>query len=296
MGNATDLVALAGQLDEVFQRTLDRLETQIRDALLIDRELRLLLEQNESDESIINWDPERAISPKYAFRSLALRLIKEADTAVTRESAISPLDYEDLLNWVDEPRRRSGMPTQDVLLRVEYARQKRLATFWTQFQARIAPDREPMVAHITAIEDLLSSFAVSMPTEYVIPFSRISAETLIIPFALQRRDEDLEWVVREDVMGKIAKANHAIATICQLQHESVFASLILEMNATFHNKMRTGFQQYTPDDHFLAGGVLSMRMKRDHIDYRMSPQLFDLLKATMSKVRGLYFVHAPKFA
>jgi len=294
MADPASLLELAKQLDLVFQNTLDRLEAQTRDAIIIDRALRQLLEQSETDESIINWDPERAISPKLAFRSLALRLIREADKAITRTSAISPMDYEDLLSWADEPRRRTGSATEDFLKRIEYARAKKLIAFWAQFQARIAPDRDPIQAQIHAIGDLLQSFAHELPNEFVIPCSKISTELTIVPMALHRGDEDLEWVVKSESLNNVAKANHALATICQLQQQPLLASLILEMNATFHSKLRTSFMQYSPDEQFLAGGIMSMRMKRDHIDYRMSNQLFAIIRTTMAPIRGLHFVNAPK--
>lgn len=287
---------LVGRLDVLYQNTLDRLESQTRDAIIIDRALRQLLDQRESDESILNWNPEKAISPKLAFRALALKIINQADQAITRESAINPLDYEDLLMWPDEPRRRAqgGSASDEFLLRIEYARSKTLADFWQQFQTRIAPDRDPALAQITAVTDLLGAFAVELPTEYLIPFSQASNGVYVLPHGLKRGEADLEWVIRPEQMNAIARANHALATMCQLKHQGLFAGLILEMNTTLHNKLKTSFNQYTPNDQYLAGGVLSLRLQRDHIDFRMSKQLFDIVGETMKPVRGLHFVSTPK--
>jgi len=289
-----DLDALVRQLDILFQNTLDRLESQTRDAIIIDRTLRQLLDQNETEESVINWDPEKAISPKRAFRSLALRLIHEADQAVTRDSTINSLDYEDLLAWPDEPRRRAGSAADEFLKRIEYARAKSLAGFWAQFQARIAPDRDPLQAQITAISDLLTAFAVELPSQYIVPFAHIGDGVHILPLGLKRAEQDLEWVVKAEVMNTIAKANHALATVCQLNREGTLAALILEMNSTFHNKLKASFRQYAPADQFLAGGVLSLRMQRDHIDFRLSRRLFEMVLASMKPVRGLHFVPTPR--
>lgn len=290
-----DLDDLAKQLDIVFQNTLDRLEVQTRDAIIIDRALRQLLDQNETDESIINWDPERAISPKLAFRALALRLIHEADKAVTREATINSLDYEDLLAWPDEPRRRVNSAADEFLIRIEHARTKSVAEFWHQFQARIAPDRDPIHAQISATSDLLSAFAVELPTEFIVPFVPIGEGIHILPFGLKRQKDDLEWVIHQDVMNNVFRTNHALATICLLHKETMLSTLILEMNTAFHSKMKTTFRQYTPNEQFLAGGVLSLRMQRDHIDFRLSRPLFDMVQQAMSPVRGLHFVNTPKF-
>lgn len=293
---AAPIEDLVGRLDVLYQNTLDRLESQTRDAIIIDRALRQLLEQNESDDSILNWNPEKAISPKLAFRALALKIIHQADQAITREVAISPLDYEDLLMWPDEPRRRGqgSSASDEFLRRIEYARGKTLADFWQQFQTRIAPDRDPALAQITAVTDLLGAFAVELPNEYLIPFSRASNGIYVIPHALKRDEADLEWVIRPEQMNTITKANHGLATMCQLKHQGLFASLILEMNTTLHNKLKTSFSQYAPNDLFVAGGVLSLRMQRDHIDFRMSQPLFDIVAETMKPVRGLHFVSTPK--
>lgn len=293
---ATPIEDLVDQLDVLFQNTLDRLESQTRDAIIIDRALRQLLEQHESDESILNWNPEKAISPKLAFRALALKVIHQADQAITREAPISPLDYEDLLTWPDEPRRRShgGNVADEFLKRIEYARNKSLGEFWQQFQTRIAPDRDPALAQITAVTDMLAAFAVELPNEHLIPFSRAANGAYVVPHALRRGDSDLEWVIRPEQMNAIARANHALATMCQLKGEGLFASLILEMNTTLHNKLKTSFNQYAPNDQFLAGGVLSLRLQRDHVDFRMSKPLYDIVLETMRPVRGLHFVSTPK--
>jgi hypothetical protein len=287
---------LVDQLDVLYQNTLDRLESQTRDAIIIDRALRQLLDQNESDESILNWNPEKAISPKLAFRALALKIIHQADQAITREVAISPLDYEDLLMWPDEPRRRGqgSSAADEFLRRIDYARNKTLADFWQQFQTRIAPDRDPALAQITAVTDLLGAFAVELPNEYLIPYTRASGGIYVLPHAIKRGPADLEWVIRPEQMSAIARANHGLATMCQLRHQGLFATLILEMNATLHNKLKTCFNQYTPNDLYVAGGVLSLRLQRDHIDFRMSQQLFEIVAETMKPVRGLHFVATTK--
>lgn len=295
MAEDVDLQGLVEQLDTLYQNALDRLEAQTNDAIGFDRDLRRLLDQSETDESIVNWDPERAISPRLLYRSLALRLIKQSDAAVTRDVAISPMDYEDLLSWSDEPHPRSGNHKQDLLRRIQYARTKRLATFWSQFQARIAPDRDPVQARITALSDLLCVFAIEQPAKYIVPYSPLLSGVVIVPFALKRVDGDLDWVVKQETMTLISKANHALATICQLGQSSLMATLILEMNTTIHSKLRSSLYKYSPNEQFLAGGMLSTRLRRDYIDYRMSPELFSHFRASLGTVRGLCFIDSPRF-
>lgn len=285
---------LVGKLDGIFQDTLDRLESQARDAVLIDKAIKQLLDQHDSDEDIMNWDPEKAISPKNAFRALALKLIHASDKANTRTVSVSPLDYEDLLAWPDEPRKRNGSHVEELFQRIEYARAKSLGAFWDQYRTRIAPESDPVQAKISAVTDLINAFAIGMPHEFIVPFSPRGQGAYVMPFSLRRAPHELEWVIRNDTLCAIARANHALATICQLNSAGTLAALILEMNSALHSKLKSSFRKYQPGELFIAGATVSLVMHREHIDFKLSKDMFALVRDAMQPVRGLHFVNTPK--
>lgn len=291
-GDQDRMSALACELDTVYLQALDRMESQTRDAMLIDKTLRQLLDQRESDESILNWDPARAISPRLAFRSLALRLIHESTRVKTRQVDVNRQDYEDLLAWSDAPKRRHGKPVEDFLDCIEHGRTKRLSEFWQSLRSRISPDADPVQARINATADLLGAFSVQLPTEHIVPFIPINRDQTIVPYQIGRDEADLEWVITQTALDDISRVNHAISTLCQLAGHDLYSTLILEMNMSFHQRMRSSFNRYRPQESFPAGGVVSMRLHRDNVDFRFSGEIFELVLAALSPIRGLHFVQS----
>lgn len=293
---AMDINQLAGELDVVFQQALDRMESQTRDAIFIDHTLRQLLDQAATDDSIINWDPERAISPKLAFRSLALRLIKVGQGSKTREGTLTPLDYEDLLSWPDAPRRAYGTPAADFLKCIEHARSKRLSDFWVQLRSRIAPASDPQQATINATADLLAAFAIVLPHQFVVPVASGPNGQLIIPFSIRRESYDLEWVVPTEALESVSRALHALATLCHLGGEPSFANVLLELNLSLHNRMRSTLRKYSYNERFTAGGIITIRLQRDNIHFVLTPWIYDQARLALTQVRGLHFISTAQYA
>jgi len=282
--------ALAAELDAIYLQALDRMASQTREAMLIDRTLRQLLDQHETDESILKWDLERAISPRLAFRSLALRLIKEAGTVNSRPVEINPLDYDDLLSWSDAPMRVYGQPTQDFLNSIDYGRTKSISDFWGRLRTRVAPGHDPQEAMIAATSDLMTAFSVQMPNQFIVPFNTLKRDLHVLSFPLAHEEGDLEWVLSQDDLDAISRINHAIATLCQLGGEPVFGTLIIEMNMAFHQRLRANFKRYQPGETFVAGGLISIRMHRSNIDFRCSDWIFNRIRTAFAPIKGLYFV------
>lgn len=296
MVRADHISTLIRDLDILYQSALDRLESQARDAIIIDKALRQILDQPDDDASVLNWNPERAISPRAAFRALAQQIVHAADGTVTRnDNAITTLDYEDLLSWPDEPKRLPGQsPTHELFRRIEYARSKSLRGFWNRFVVRIAPDKDPQAALLSAATDLVDAFGVEMPDRLLVPYrAREPFRTLLLPF--HRSPEDIEWTVHAPALVSMTRANHALATICRVHGDSSVAAAIHEVNGALHSRMKTSFRQYRPRETFLAGDYLHMVFSRDHVDYRLCNRIWERVwEALPQNIQALQFVDAPE--
>ena len=295
MSSITRIDQLIHELDVVYQGTLDRLEVQARDAVLIDKALRQILDQGDEADAVLNWNPERAISPRGAFRALANQVVKAAQTTATREdTAITTLDYEDLLSWPDEPKRLPGeAPSSELFRRIAYARNKSLRKFWNSFVVRIAPDRDPATALMTAASDLATAFGIEAPTHLLLPFRHQDPfRTLLFPF--NRSQGDLEWTVHQPAMLNLIRANHALSTICRVNGDGSAATAIHELNGNLQSRMKTSFRQYKPRDSFIAGDLLNLQFGRDHVDFQMGVRVWELVwQALPEHVPELQFVDAP---
>jgi len=296
MGRSDHISTLIFDLDILFQSALDRLESQARDAVIIDKALRQILDQPDEDASVLNWSPERAMSPRTAFRALAQQVVQAADATVTRnDNAITTLDYEDLISWPDEPKRLPGQsPTHELFRRIQYARTKSLRDFWNRFVVRIAPDRDPAAAILSAATDLVSAFGVEMPDRLLVPYrSKAPYRTLLLPF--HRTPEDIEWTVHAPALVKLTRANHALATICRVHGDTSIAAAIHEANGALHARMKTSFRQYRPRETFLAGDYLHMQFCRDHVAYRLGNRIWERVwEALPQHIHSLQFVDSPE--
>ena len=284
---------LITELDIIYQSCLDRMETQIRDAHVIDKAIRQILDRGDSDEAILNWDPERAMSPRQAFKALAKQVVSAADDEVTRDGGITPLDYEDLLAWPDEPKRLPGQTaTGELMARIQYARRVSLRAFYDRFVVRIAPGKDPDAANASATADLMTAFAVATPERMLIPFKNHGDHRVML-MAQPRLATDLDWTISNDTLLNMTRANHALATLCQLNGESKRANNVLELNASITNQLKTKSHRYEPNETYMAGDDLHVRLCERHCDFRVSPRIWEIVHDTMPKlVSDLVFIPA----
>jgi hypothetical protein len=276
----TDSQQLIADLDHVYQSTLDRLASQARDAHMLDLALRRILDQEDDDARILDWDVERAMSPRTAFRALAMKLVEHLQGSVQREIALSPIDYEDLLTWPLEPRRLGVTPVDDFLHRVQRARQYRLADFWVELTNRVTPHLSPDSATKRAGTDLAIAFVRELPHTAVIPVRNVAlARTLGLP--IQRQDQDPDWILPAATLHLMTRANHALSTVAELGDQGKVARHIRECTSVMAGKVKAAFRQYEPKDSFHAGVDLTIELSRDCVDYRLSPRLFELAQAAI---------------
>ena len=272
--------SLIGELDAIFQATADRLERQALDAELIDRALRRLLEQATDDPSVMEWDPRRPISPRNAFRALAMRIVGTIQSSSGRRVPISPSDYEDLLAWPDEPVR-SGTPTEDFLSSIAFARQQSLQAFWDRLQLRVSPEHDPDRAIRQALEDLLDAFAIAQPRNLVVPVLQVPPQRAL-SMDLRRTDNDLPWVINAMQLQRLTRANHAIATVCVLDGKPDAAEAIHEATGRITQRLKANFAQYQPNTIHHAGRDVQLAFGRDTIAYRFRIPLYERVADTLS--------------
>jgi hypothetical protein len=284
---------LIDDLDLLYQNVLDRLESQTRDALIIDQAIRRLLDQSDSEEAVLNWQPERAMSPKTAFRALALRLIPHAEALATRPVGVSRLDYEDMLVWPDEPVRRGVSLADDFVDRIRYARTKTIREFWDRLHGRISPEGNPALSLDTAATDLLRAFATPHPEMVSISTARLGdRQGLLLPLSKAHNDVDL--VLSVSGLQNITRANHAISTLCALEGRPEIGTSVYELTGNLHQRLTSSFRQYRPGETYYADDYLRVRMDRGHILYAMDRQLFELVRSTLPRfAENLQFVQAP---
>jgi hypothetical protein len=268
-------------LDVLYQSTLDRLATQARDARLIDIALRRILDQDDSSAPTLEWDIERAMSPRTAFRSLALKLVEHMQGSVDREVALSPIDYDDLLVWPIEPRRLGMTATDDFLQRIELARRYRLADFWIELSNRVSPHLSPDDAQRRAGTDLALAFVRELPHDSVIPvFDTEQWRTMSLP--IHRDDGEPEWILPNQTVHQMTRTNHALSTLAELGKEGRSAKHIRECTQTMSSSVKKTFRQYEPKQTFHAGGAMRIELTRDTVDYRLTPKLFDLARVAIT--------------
>lgn len=268
--------ALVEDLDALYQESLVRLENQTRDAMFIDSAIRRLLDQAPGDDSVIEWDPKRAMNPRLAFRSIALRIVEESRKDVTRGLGITKIDYEDLLVWTDEPQRK-GTVSESFLAYIEYARTKTLKEFWHRLQARIRPDQDPETSAQQAVADLMNAFAIVLPKQVVIPYTRVLSKDAL-SLSLQRQEHDLELVISPVQLQNIIRANHAICTLLLLHNKTPAAEHIYEVTNSIQNKMKSNYCQYQHKDVYHASSTMQIRFMRENVNYAMEDFVFDIVR------------------
>lgn len=273
--STSDTLALITELDILYQSTLDRLEAHVRDVHIIDHALRRILDQGDSESAVLEWDIERAMSPRAAFRALALRLVEHMQSNVQREIALSPIDYDDLLIWPREISPANGTTVHHFLAKVQAARGFSLRQFWADLSNRVAPDRDPEAATDRAANDLAMAFTRQLTTDLIVPVnSRYGRHAL--PMEIMRQQGDSEWVLPGHTITMVTRANHALSTLLQLARENKVAAHIKECTTTFNAKIRERFRQYAPAEAYFAGDDLRIELTRDSVDYHMSDKLYSL--------------------
>lgn len=283
---------LVGELDAIYQETTERLQQQALDAQHLDQRVRHLLNKAAEDAGMLVFDPQRPISPRQAFRALAMRIVEVIQTTSGRKVPLAAADFDDLLIWPHDPARMGASPTEEFLHSIAVARKQSLQAFWDRLQLRITPDVDPKRAINQAIEDLLEAFAVPQPSSLVVPYLALPPRRALT-MDLRRQDEDLEWVLTAGQQLRMTRANHAIATVCLLDGQNDLAEAIHQTNHQISKRLKSRFNQYEPGTVHTATQDMQLAFGRGTIAYRLRMPLYERVADTLAHHGpGIEFVPA----
>lgn len=284
------LDALVEQLDRLFQSALDRMETQARDAHVLEQALKRIL-CDASPTSVLGWDVEKAITPIAAYRALALRIIDRLPAELGLAHALQRHQYIDLLDWPDAPKR-TGDLLKDYEAQIRYARRVSLRGLIDQVLARFAPDTNPSLSATCAAVDLLRAFAIPLQQSLVVPVQD-EKHAIVFPMLIQRTEDEERWVLPQRTAQRMARAHYAIGTLATLDGTPVVAQRMAEMTRDLQAFVTQYFGVYEPDKTFRGGAEVAMRMRADWIDYEVSERIAGILRRAMAEAdHRLAFVPA----
>ncbi len=282
------------KLDALYREALDRLEAHAKDADILDKQVRRILDQPDTNESILEFHPELALPPRLAYRALALQLVRIADEQRIATRDVSPLDYEDLLSWETEPRRIGNMTMlEEVQIKLAYARKRTLQSFWDRYTLRIAPGRDPVRAASVAVTDLVEAISVKMPETVIVPFLEHHDRKAFF-MTIPKSVGELEWVLQPPAISGLARTLHAFVTLCRAIGQHTAAELMQDTCQSVQTTLKTTNYRYRPREMYWAGDILRMMMMRDHIEFRFDPAVFAAMRQQIVAQTGLTFVRAPR--
>lgn len=283
-----EILELAEKLDAIYQETLDRLEQQTRDSVIIDQALRRLLDQ-DGDQSVLQWDPERAMPPHAAFRALALKLIERAHAVASNDFPLLEVHYADLLSWSGEPRRYELPPSEQFIARINYARAQSLRSFWLKLSTRLAPETRPRDAEIEAVTDLVACFGKEVPEAVLIPTVRHEHAVALVQL-LPRGFREQAYSMSPGNLERLCCGVQSISTLLLLERRLKSATALNEAMAALTGKLRTHFNQYAHKDTYFWSEHGTIVLFQDHVQLRIPVDLFPAIQAAVGR-----HVHNPQF-
>lgn len=277
-----DVALLAQQLDEVYQQALTRLAQQTRDSILIDQALRRLLDQTSEDASVLQWDPERAMPPHSAFRSLALKLIERAHALTSNEFPLLETHYADLLSWSAEPKRYDLSPADQFLARIAFAREQTLSSFWEKLKTRLSPQSNPYRSERNAVVDLVQCFGTEVPEAVLLPKLSFPSTTALV-LKLPRAFKEHPFSMSPSNAERLNCAVQSVSTLLLLARHQKAATGLNEGMGMLSGKLRGNFSQYAHKDTYYCGLTGSMVLFEDHIQLRIHHELFEDIRASVTR-------------
>lgn len=284
------LYEMVSELDVIFQSALDRMESQARDAYVLEQALKRVLADTTTG-SVLGWDVEKAITPLAAYQALAFRIIDELPVSLGLPRTPQRHQYADLLVWPDEPKR-TGDLLKDFEARVQYARKLTLRHFVDLAVTRFAPDTDPDLSATCAASDLLRAFVIALPQNLVVPVQDAPTGK-ILPMMIRRLPDEVRWVMPHISTQIVARTNYAISTLARLHGKGVVATRMAEMTRDFQAFITKNFGVYEARQTFHGGAEVTTRLLADWVDYEVSEELFRILRDAMaSEDSTLAFVPA----
>ncbi|MHB8742788.1 MAG: hypothetical protein ACYC9L_06635 [Sulfuricaulis sp.] len=275
-GAASIGAELADELDVLYQRCLDLLQTQIEQADAIESELHELVGV-EGHAPLLDINPERAIHPQAIYRVLAERLIQHMRPILDPRGARAATRFDDICVWLDEPLRL-GLPLSEYLLRkVRFARGKSLRDLHQHILLRLTPESMPEDAAANACQELIRTLCVEVPPAIVIPVKETPPATVLY-MVLARKPGDLSFHLSAYQIDRITQTLLAFATLAALDGNHPAATAINEASNNLRVRLQRAKSQYEDKESLAAGRWLTIKLRKDTIEFHVEPAIMALFR------------------
>lgn len=280
---------LIADLEHAYHAVLDQLQDQVSGAAMINDSLRKVLDTG-SDLPLINFHPDRAITPQQAFKELGEILVRKERPRLDPRSTRREIRYDDLLRWTDEPPRGNLSVSEFASAKIAHARTKSLQDFYQRLLVRLTPEAVPAKAAEYVFEELSAALSVMVPPCIIVPYSTNNSGTIVF-MRLTRAQQQKPWYLTAEQFASLEQALLALATACVLAGHEKTASVITEAGNELVMRLHESHRQYVHADEQRGGNQIRVLLLRDKIEFHLSNQVMDVLRNIMlNNSKGIEFV------
>jgi len=272
---------LADELDVLFQRTLDQLESQIEQGDALESDLHELL-GIEGNAALLNINPERSINPQATYRALADRLVQYMRPRLDPRGTRNQVRFDDLCVWLDEPLRMGFSQTEYLLRKIRFARGKSLRDLHQHILLRLTPESMPEDAATNACQELIRTLCVEVPPAIIIPVKETPPGTVLY-MVLKRTDGDLSFHLSAYEIDRLAQSLLAFSTLAALAKNNEAANELTEAANSLRERMKRSKQQYEDKESIGAGRFVTLKMRRETIEFHVDTMLMNLFRSNATE-------------
>jgi hypothetical protein len=272
----TDGAELADELDAIFQRCLDLLQSQVEQVESVEAQLHAMFGV-EGATPLLSINPERAINPQAIYRVLADRMIQHLRPTLDPRGTRAQVRFDDICVWLDEPLRL-GLPLSEYLLRkVRFARGKSLRDLYQHVLLRLTPETMPEDAAANACQELIRTLCVEVPPAIVIPVKETPPATVMY-MVLARKAGDLTFHLTDYQIDRITQTLLAFATLAALAGNHAAAGELNDASNALRVRLKRVKNQYEDKESIGAGAWLSIKLRKDTVEFHVDPALMTLFR------------------
>lgn len=268
---------LADELDVIFQRSLDLLETQIEQAEAIENDLGGSLGVG-GNAALLGIHPDRSINPQGIYRTLADRLVQHMRPLLDPRGTRNECRFDDLCVWIDEPLRSGLSQTEYLLRKVRFARGKSIRDLHQHVLLRLAPEAMPEDAATNACHELIRTLCVEVPPAIVIPLKE-SPPVTVLYMVIGRKDGELSYHLTAHQIDRIIQSLLAFATLAALDGNNTAANDLNEAANSMRERMKRTKSQYEDKETIAAGRFLTLKLRKETIEFHVEPSLMNLFRS-----------------
>ncbi|MEY2161272.1 hypothetical protein [Rhodanobacter sp. FW106-PBR-LB-2-11] len=281
--------ALLTDLDAAYQAILDHLEKQTTGVASINSDLQRVLNAG-ADTQVINYQPDRALSPQDAFKDLAEVLVRRERPRLDPRGLRKDVRYDDLLRPTEEPARGSMTTAEFALARIAHARTRSIHAFYERLVVRISPESVPERASEYVFQELVASFAVHVPPMLIVPHAEDSFGSTVF-IRLTRHEGEKPYNLTHDQFVRVEQAFHALGTACVMAGNEQAAAAITEAGNELVRRLRENHRQYRHAEDQHGGIHIRVTLWRDKVAFHLSNSVMEIVRSLMlTSSKGLQFV------